>query len=148
MAVQARLVDPPDVRWEVSEPLFRVHLWRRGRLPDVPRDVPVLGVTRHEVGWHCSGWELSGGDVEAALRWADEHGAGWDAVDVWVVVPPGRHRQSRGLVRLRDRASIGASTSSATGTSTATATGTSTGPSTGTSTGTRPGPDRDEAPPP
>ena len=101
MSLQARPVDPTDVSWEVSEPTFRVYLWRRPRPPDMPVDLRPPGVLQSQVGWHCSEWELTGGDVEAALRWTDEHVAGWDAADVWVLVPPGPDGRAMGLIRLR-----------------------------------------------
>jgi hypothetical protein len=87
MPLVAREVDPRDISWELDAPVFRVYLWRRPT-PD------------H--AWQCWEWELSGGDVEEVLAWADDPPAPCDVAEVWVVVPDGAVRgQGKGMIRLR-----------------------------------------------
>ncbi len=51
------------------------------------------------IGWNCSEWELTCGDVEEALSWAGEQVVGADIAEVWVVVPD--WGDGRGLVRIQ-----------------------------------------------
>lgn len=77
---RVRPVDLRDTSWELWNPLFRVHLWRS------------LGE-----GWMSREFELSGGDVVAALAWAAEHAADQETYSVHCVV---EGRDGTGLVRL------------------------------------------------
>ena len=58
--LDARLVDPRDIRWEVSSPTYRVYFWRR-----------VGG------GYHSEEFQLSGAsDVREVLAWAERRAEG------------------------------------------------------------------------
>lgn len=101
MALFAQPVDPRDVVWAVDRPTFRVYPWRQARLEDVSAEHQPAGLRHSELGWQCSEWELTGGDVEEALAWAEEHLAGWDVADMYVVVPDRGDGRGKGLVRIR-----------------------------------------------
>ena len=101
MALFAQLVDPRDVSWEVDRPTFRVHRWRRARPEDASPEHRLMRLRSSEAGWQCSEWELTGADVGEALTWAEEHAAGGDVADVWVVVPHQGDGRGKGLVCLR-----------------------------------------------
>jgi hypothetical protein len=54
VTVNARRVDPRDERWEIYNPDYRVYFWS----PDL----------------HSDEWELmAADDVEAVMRWAQDH---------------------------------------------------------------------------
>jgi hypothetical protein len=55
--MQAQLVDPRDVRWEVDAPAYRVYFWE----PSAGSSGP---------GWVSEEWEITGTDVGEALAWA------------------------------------------------------------------------------
>ena len=55
--LNVRPVDPRDQRWEVWEPAYRVHFWRRGQ----------------GGGYASREFEVSGGDVRDVLLWADRN---------------------------------------------------------------------------
>ena len=55
MTVHARQVDPRDVNVEVDEPTFRVYFWR---------SAPSLA---------CREFEVTGGDVDDVIGWADRN---------------------------------------------------------------------------
>jgi hypothetical protein len=58
--LDARLVDPRDIRWEVSSPTYRVYFWRR-----------VGG------DYHSEEFQLSGAsDVREVLAWAERRAKG------------------------------------------------------------------------
>lgn len=80
---------------------FRVYLWRQPRLDRLPPARRPDDVPQRDVMWECSEWELTGGDVDEALRWADEHVASWDVAEMWVAVPDCGDGRGRGLVRIR-----------------------------------------------
>jgi hypothetical protein len=82
--LRARVVDPRDTSWELWDPRFRVHFWR-------PLDQ----------GWMAREFELSGGDVVAALAWAAEHTEGDESYTVHCVVATS---DGTGLVRLTGEA--------------------------------------------
>jgi hypothetical protein len=73
-------VDRRDTSWEVWEPLFRVYFWR------------PLGDA-----WMSREFELSGGDVLAALAWAAENAADGETYTLHCLVETAG---GEGLVRL------------------------------------------------
>lgn len=101
MTLIALPVDPRDISWEVERPTFRVYLWRRSRLEDVAPEHRPTGLRQADMGWQSSEWELTGGTVDEALTWVDEHLTGWDVADVWVVVPDPGEGRGKGLIRIR-----------------------------------------------
>ena len=78
--LQAQPVDPRDASWELWDPRFRVYFWRS------------LGQ-----GWRSREFELSGGDVVAALAWAAEHAQDLESYTVHCIV---ESADGTGLVRL------------------------------------------------
>lgn len=101
MALLARPVDPRDIGWEVDRPAFRVYLWRQARLEDRPPEHRPAGLRQSDMGWVCLEWELTGGDVDDVLSWADAHAVGRDVAEVWVVVADRGDGHGKGMVRLR-----------------------------------------------
>jgi hypothetical protein len=81
--LRVRPVDPRDTEWEVRHPRFRVYFWSRRSLGQ---------------GWMSREFELSGGDVVAALAWAAEHAVGQETYAVHCVVEGAA--DGTGLVRL------------------------------------------------
>jgi hypothetical protein len=78
--LRVRPVDPRDTRWELWKPLYRVYFRR-------PRGT----------GWMSREFEVSGGDVVAALAWAAEHAENQETYTVHCVV---EGADGPGLVRL------------------------------------------------
>jgi hypothetical protein len=78
--LRVRPVDPRDTSWELWDPRFRVYFWR-------PLDQ----------GWMSREFDLSGGDVVAALAWAAEHTESQESYTVHCVASTS---DGTGLVRL------------------------------------------------
>jgi hypothetical protein len=76
VALTARQVDPRDETWEVYDPAYRVYFWDTNSASDE--------------------WELTGCDVEAALRWAHHAADGRTFTLYATVQTPGE----LGLIRL------------------------------------------------
>jgi hypothetical protein len=77
LTVKARRIDPRDERWEIYSPDYRVYFWRPEGISDE--------------------WELTGADdVEAVMRWAQDHCDGRTFV-IYVNVA---RNEGLGLVRL------------------------------------------------
>jgi len=102
VALLVRSAKLSDDVWQLREPSFRVDLWRQQRLEDVPVDLRPKGLRQADMGWERSEWELSGGDMDAVLVWADEQLArGWATAEVWVVVSGSPDDPNKGMVRVR-----------------------------------------------
>jgi len=70
-------VDPRDVTWEVSSPVYRVYFWHR---PKAPPEVPL-----DEVGYHCDEYRLiDADDVHEVLTWAEARRQGSDSYTLYV----------------------------------------------------------------
>jgi len=78
--LRVRPVDPRDTCWELWDPLYRVYFWR-----------PL------SEAWMSREFELTGGDVLAALAWAAEHAADQETYTLHCVV---EGTEGTGLVRL------------------------------------------------
>lgn len=79
--MQARMVDPRSMTWELDDPTFMVAFFRHGpAYADVSPDL---------IGYESEEWELTGGDVREALAWATEN-AGPDRTWILHVVAPRR----------------------------------------------------------
>lgn len=87
--MQVRLVDPRSTTWELDNPVFWVTFFRRG---PAPADVPS-----ESVGYESEEWELTGGEVQDALAWAQEH-AGQDRT--WILHLASPSSEGLGLIRL------------------------------------------------
>jgi hypothetical protein len=74
-------VDPRDQRWEVWNPPYRVRFWRSSGSSSASREI-----------------EVSGGDVELVLDWAEGEAAGEESFAVFVAV---ERTDGLGLIRLR-----------------------------------------------
>jgi hypothetical protein len=75
------MIDPRDVRWELWTPNYRVDFWR-----------PYANDA-----WASREFEVSGGDVSAVIRWADDHASDDETYVLSVVVNNG---EGSGLVHL------------------------------------------------
>lgn len=71
VTVQAREVDPRDVNVEVDEPTFRVYFWRTA---------PSLA---------CREFEVTGGDVDDVIGWADNNAGPDETYEVGVLTRVG-----------------------------------------------------------
>jgi hypothetical protein len=63
--MQVQRVDPRDIRWELDQPVYRVHFWRS--LAETAGD-----------GWASEEWGIRDADVSEVLTWtahAKEHRA-------------------------------------------------------------------------
>jgi hypothetical protein len=78
--LDARPVDPRDRRWEVWNPRYRVHFWRR------------VGD-----GYASREFDIASGEVDAALAWIGAERAGDETFTLFALVDRG---DDRGQVRL------------------------------------------------
>ena len=79
--LRARPIDPRDGRWEEWSDCYRVDFWQL-----------VDGK-----GWVSSEYEVTGGDVVAVMRWADERAIQGQTYALYAIVERG---EDRGLVHL------------------------------------------------
>jgi hypothetical protein len=79
--LNASPVDPRDIRWEVWDPAYRVHFWRR------------LG----SGGWGSREVQVSATGVSEAAEWADLHANDGETYTLFAVVDRG---DGLGVVRL------------------------------------------------
>ena len=77
----ARMIDPRDGRWEEWTDHFRVDFWQF-----------VDGK-----GWVSTEYEVTGGDVVAVMRWADDTAVPGQTYALYAIVERG---DERGLVHL------------------------------------------------
>lgn len=84
----AHLIDPRDVDWEVTAPVFRVEFWSHGADRDhVPREKQALS---------CDTYRLTGvSDVRDVMAWANEQSG--DATRTAIYVESSAHT-SLGLI--------------------------------------------------
>jgi hypothetical protein len=67
------MIDPRDGRWELWTSDYRVDFWR------------PYGIG----GWASREFEVSGGDVSAVIRWADDHASDNETYAVYAIVKRG-----------------------------------------------------------
>jgi hypothetical protein len=85
--VEIRPVDPRDVRWEISEPTFRVYFWK-------------LQGFEISSGYESSEFEVNDADVVEVLTWADATAGDGQTYTLDVLVPTG---SELGSIRLAGR---------------------------------------------
>lgn len=75
--------------WELETPVFWVIFFRR--------DPAYVDVPAESMSYESEEWELTGGDVQDALAWAEEH-AGQDRT--WILHVASPSSDGPGLIRL------------------------------------------------
>lgn len=82
-------IDPRDIAWEESEPIFRVHFWSAFQ--------PTDDLLDRGRSWHSEEFEITSADVDDVLAWAKETSGRRRTFVLYVVAKCGREM---GLVRL------------------------------------------------